>query len=181
MQSAQPGRKRAGSNDKQKGRAGSGGFSLQNRPGFLIRRLHQIHVAIFAEECAQFQVTPVQFSVLSALQEHGHADQISLARETGIDRTNLAEVLHRLEARGLVVRTRGEHDRRTKYASLSGKGADLVKSMASAAKRAHDRTIAPLAPEQRAPFLAALRAVVSANNELGRAPLRYAWTREHQR
>jgi hypothetical protein len=53
--------------------------------------------------------------------------------------------------------------------------------MAAAAKRAHDRTIAPLAPEQRTPFLAALHALVSANNELGRAPLRYSWAREPQR
>lgn len=181
MQKAQAGRKRAVSNDKQKKRAAAAGFSLQDRPGFLIRRLHQIHVAIFAEECAQYQVTPVQYSVLSALQEHGRSDQISLARETGIDRTNVAEVLHRLEARGLVIRAPGEQDRRTKYASLSRKGTDLVNSMASAAKRAHDRTVAPLTPEQRAPFLAALHALVSANNELGRAPLRYAWTREQRR
>jgi DNA-binding MarR family transcriptional regulator len=181
LQNAQAGRKRAAPNDKQEGSAGLSGFSLQNRPGFLIRRLHQIHLAIFAEECARFQVTPVQYSVLSALQEHGRSDQISLARETGIDRTNVAEVLHRLEARGLVIRAPGEQDRRTNYASLSRKGKALVESMAAAAKQAHDRTIAPLAPEQRAPFLAALRDLVSANNELGRAPLRYAWAREHQR
>lgn len=181
MPSAHSAPERAAPVGARKSRAQSASFSLHNRPGFLIRRLHQIHLAIFAEECARFQVTPVQFSVLSALQEHGRSDQISLARETGIDRTNVAEVLHRLQSRGLVVRTPGEHDRRTRYASLSRKGAALVKSMAAAAKRAHDRTVAPLAPEQRAPFLAALRELVSANNELGRAPLRYAWARDRQR
>ena len=35
------------------------GKPLQERPGFLIRRLHQIHVALFIEECAADSVTPV--------------------------------------------------------------------------------------------------------------------------
>ena len=34
--------------------------SLMRRPGFLVRRLHQIHLALFAEECAAFDLTPVQ-------------------------------------------------------------------------------------------------------------------------
>jgi len=34
-------------------------FPLASRPGFLIRRLHQIHLSLFAEECASFKVTPV--------------------------------------------------------------------------------------------------------------------------
>ena len=40
---------------------------LWDRPGFLIRRLHQIHVALFLEECRGFDVTPVQYAVLTAL------------------------------------------------------------------------------------------------------------------
>ena len=35
------------------------GKPLQERPGFLIRRLHQIHVALFMEECAAESITPM--------------------------------------------------------------------------------------------------------------------------
>src|ERR1700704_5815821 len=55
-------------------RYGGGPFRVQfgkapyhQTPGFLIRRLHQIHVAIFLEECAAFNITPVQFSLLKTL------------------------------------------------------------------------------------------------------------------
>ena len=51
---------------------------LQERPGFLIRRLHQIHVALFMEECAPEGITPVQYSILSALDQMGTAEQIVL-------------------------------------------------------------------------------------------------------
>ena len=40
---------------------------LWQRPGYLIRRLHQIHVAMFIEECAAFNITPVQYAVMTAL------------------------------------------------------------------------------------------------------------------
>ena len=36
-----------------------------DRPGFLLPRLYRIHVALFAEECARFGVTPVQYSALT--------------------------------------------------------------------------------------------------------------------
>jgi hypothetical protein len=39
---------------------------LGQRPGFLVRRLHQIHLALFAEECKAFGVTPAQYSILTA-------------------------------------------------------------------------------------------------------------------
>ena len=135
-------------------------------------------MAIFFEECARFEVTPVQYSVLSALQEHGSLDQVSLAREIGIDRTNVADVLRRLEFRGLVVRRTSKRDRRVKQASLSKKGAALVKSMERVARRAHERTIAPLPPGLKAAFVTALHVLVDANNDLGRAPLRYSWARD---
>src|ERR1700760_3299738 len=42
-------------------------WPLDQRPGFLIRRMHQIHVALFQERCAEFELTPLQYSLLSAL------------------------------------------------------------------------------------------------------------------
>ena len=42
-------------------------FDFRLAPGHLIRRAHQVSVAIFMEETAEFGVTPVQFAILSAL------------------------------------------------------------------------------------------------------------------
>jgi Transcriptional regulators len=147
-------------------------FALRKRPGFLIRRLHQIHVAIFLEECAAFGVTPVQYSLMSALAEHAPLDQASLAAEIGVDRTTVAGVLRRLEARGLVVRKGHDQDRRLKMCKLTAKGAQILKRMEPAVRRAHERTVDALDPQARRRFVEALEILVDANNALGRAFLR---------
>src|SRR5690348_4185889 len=68
---------------------------LWSRPGFLLRRLNQIHYALFFEECREFNITPVQYGLLTALSLRGRLDQGSLGIELGIDRTNVADVLTR--------------------------------------------------------------------------------------
>jgi len=149
------------------------GAALGNRPGFLIRRLHQIHLALFAEECASFGVTPVQFSIMTVAKAQPGLEQVALAQEVGLDRTTLANVLARLESRSLVVRIASPTDRRVKHVSLTRRGNALLVRMTGAAERAHDRTIAALTPVEREAFLAALlRVLVSAGNEHGRAPMR---------
>jgi len=77
-------------------------FPLSARPGFLIRRLHQIHLSLFAEECAAFKVTPVQYSILTTVAAQPGLEQTALAQEVGIDRATLANVVARLAGRGLV-------------------------------------------------------------------------------
>jgi hypothetical protein len=54
-------------------------FDFQHAPGHLIRRAHQVAVAIFMEETAGFDVTPVQFAILNALLEDPGEDQVTLA------------------------------------------------------------------------------------------------------
>src|SRR5258707_124441 len=66
---------------------------LWSRPGYLVRRLHQIHSALFAEECKKFNLTPVQYGLLTVLRHHPGSDQVTIGKEVGIDRTNAAEVL----------------------------------------------------------------------------------------
>jgi DNA-binding MarR family transcriptional regulator len=145
---------------------------LWSRPGYLVRRLNQIHYALFAEECRAFNVTPVQYGLLTALFIRGKLDQVSLAEELGIDRTNVAEVLKRLSARGLVKREENPADRRAKLASLTAKGQKLTGSMYDAMQRAQDRLLAPLSQVQRDAFMATLVRLIDANNEYGRAMMR---------
>ena len=95
---------------------------LWSRPGFLIRRLHQLHVAIFLEECAAFDVTPVQYAVMSVLYHDRPLDQVSVAAEVGIDRNNAADVIRRLERRGFVERIQSETDRRARVSRITDAG-----------------------------------------------------------
>jgi len=40
---------------------------LMERFGFLIRRLHQIHIALFMQEVGDLDITTIQFTALSVL------------------------------------------------------------------------------------------------------------------
>ena len=87
-------------------------WPLGERPGFLLRRLHQIHVALFAGNCARFDVTPVQYSLMSALALRISADQTTLANDVALDRTTVTGALKRLQKRGFIKRTASRNDRR---------------------------------------------------------------------
>lgn len=145
---------------------------LWSRPGYLVRRLHQIHYALWQEECKAENLTPVQYGLLSALAIRGELDQTSLAEELGIDRTNVAEVLSRLEARKLVRRKENPADRRARLASLTARGREVTASMFAGMQRAQDRLLAPLTQKERDLFMATLARLIEANNEVGRAALR---------
>jgi DNA-binding MarR family transcriptional regulator len=136
---------------------------LWSRPGYLVRRLHQIHSALWAEECKPFNITPVQYGLMTALLYYPNSDQASLGLEIGIDRTNVADVLGRLAERGLVQRTQGTRDRRTMLARLTPAGEALTKKMHASMQRAQERLLAPLPEGERAQFIAQLTILIDEN------------------
>jgi DNA-binding MarR family transcriptional regulator len=146
-------------------------FPLWKRPGYLIRRLHQIHSAIFLEECAAFGITPVQYGLLTVLATNPNADQVALAYALGIDRTNVADVLRRLERRGLISRVPSRRDRRMVLARLTEEGERLVEAMHPAMAHAQDKLLDVLNRRDRDLFVLTLMRLVESNNRRGRAPL----------
>jgi DNA-binding MarR family transcriptional regulator len=139
------------SNPKQKKR-----LPLWSRPGYLIRRVHQIHLALFVEELKASGLTPVQYGLLTALIERGALDQVSVAAEVGLERTTAAEVLTRLEKRKLVGRKPSPHDGRAKLVGITRRGRALMAATHGAMLRSQDRLCEPLTPKQRRDFIAAL-------------------------
>lgn len=140
--------------------------ALMQRPGFLIRRLHQIHLALFAEECGAFGVTPVQYSIMTAIDRQPGLDQARLGEQVAIDRATIADVLARLESRRLVSRRRSRTDARVKLVSLTVSGRHLLKRIDPHAARAHRRTVAALPEPHRAIFIQSLTALVEAGHGL---------------
>lgn len=145
---------------------------LAQRPGFLVRRLHQIFVSIYLQSCEQFGTTPVQSSVMQVLLASPGLDQASIAVQIGMDRTTTSNVLARLTARGIVRREVHGDDRRSKCAYLTEAGETMIAEMQAAIDSAHRRLVEPLVEPDRATFLTLLGQLVEANNRYGRAPLR---------
>ncbi|HUC51652.1 MAG TPA: MarR family transcriptional regulator [Xanthobacteraceae bacterium] len=144
---------------------------FQERPGFLIRRLHQIHVALFVEECGSEKITPVQYSILSALDQMGNVEQIALSRAVGLDTTNVADVLARLERQRMVRRRFSPRDKRRKVVTLTEAGRAALRRIDAGAARAHERTLAALEPKARARFVRDLARLVELNKVVGPALL----------
>lgn len=140
-------------------------WPLAERPGYLIRRLQQIHVALFAEACAPFDVTPVQYSLMSALARRGLADQTSLAADVALDRTTATGALKRLEARGFVERTVSASDRRAQACRLTPAGLETLRRMEPAAREAHRETVAPLDPAERDTLVGLMARLVEAQGK----------------
>jgi DNA-binding MarR family transcriptional regulator len=145
---------------------------LFSRPGFLVRRLNQIHYAMFFEECKLFNITPVQYGMLTALSVSPGLDQKALGHELGLDRTNTADVLKRLEERGLVTRKQSADDGRVKHAFNTAEGETITERMHASMLTAQKRLLAPLNDADKKKFMELLLILVEANNEFGRASMR---------
>lgn len=154
-------------------------FELYRAPGHLIRRLQQIAVALFMQEACGFGLTPVQYAALLTLEENPGLDQGRLGQLIAIDRSTAANVVARLEGKGLARRRPGARDRRTKLLFITPTGRRLAARATSAVTAAQKLILAPLKPSERAVFMALLARLVHINNGLSRAPLRLNVEAQH--
>ena len=139
-------------------------WPLDQRPGFLIRRLHQIHVALFQKNCAAFEITPLQYSLLSALAKRGTADQTTLAADVALDRTTTTGALKRLQLRRFVERSIDRRDRRAQVCRLTKAGGTLLRQMESSARAAHHETVADLGKADQKRLIALMQQIVAARS-----------------
>ncbi|TBN52581.1 MarR family transcriptional regulator [Hansschlegelia quercus] len=140
-------------------------WPLLERPGFLARRLHQIHVSLFSERCAEFRITPLQYSLLSALSELEEADQTRLARAVALDRTTTTGALKRLEIRGLLRRVTSDRDRRSQACRMTPEGEILLRAMEASVRAAHEATVESLSSTEQATLIALLKRAVAAHED----------------
>lgn len=142
---------------------------LYARPGFLLRRAHQISAAVFEDECRNLGLTPAQFGVLSVLRANPGLDQSSLARALGFDKVTVLRVLRGLETRGLIERVPAPANRRNLSITLSAAGLELLKQAQEPADRAYDRLMMPLNKAQRAQLVELLQVLTSGLENEARA------------
>lgn len=145
--------------------------ALYKRPGFLLRRAHQISVSLFMEETAEFNITTTQYGVLVILRGFEDLDQIGLSKKVGLDRSTTGLVVKRLESEGLVVRVEDRADRRRKVIVLTGKGERKLENLKHAAGVARDRSLSAFTAEEGAEFLRLLEKFVDKFNGVTRAPI----------
>ena len=99
-------------------------------------------------------------------------DQTALGQEVGLDRTTTADVVKRLEERGLLERRPNPDDRRTRHVQLTAQGQERVAELHGDMTRAQERLLEPLRPAEKAILLDLMRRLVEANNQYSRTILR---------
>lgn len=135
-------------------------WPLAERPGLLVRRLHQWHVALFAQHIRVGNITPVQFSLLSAIAARGEASQSAVAAEVALDRSTAASTLARMEARGWITRRRDDADGRAMRCALTPAGRAVLARVEPLAREVHRLTLARLLPAEAAQLMTLLRAAL---------------------
>ena len=127
------------------------GYQLSEQVGFILRRVSQRHVGIFAEQIPD--LTPTQFAALARLCELKRVSQNELGRRTSMDAATIKGVIDRLKGRGYVVTEPDTVDQRRLILSPSAEGRRVFEAIVAAAHRITDDTLAPLDPAERDEFL----------------------------
>jgi MarR family transcriptional regulator, lower aerobic nicotinate degradation pathway regulator len=153
--------------------------AVYTKPGYLFRRMQQIAVAIFMEECRDFDLTPVQYAALVAIQTHPGIDATRLSAVIAFDRSTLGSVIERLESKGLIDRAPSPQDKRVKLLTITKSGAIILREIVASVDRAQSRMLQPLKPADRKTLMTLLSQLVDLNNEASRVPLRAEDALEH--
>lgn len=117
-------------------------YRLDDQIGYILRRVTQRHLSIFA--AAIPEVTTTQFAVLARLAEIGPVSQNHLGRATAMDAATIKGVVDRLAKLGLVATTADPADRRRLIVSLTEAGTGLVAARTATALRISAETVSPL-------------------------------------
>ncbi len=132
-------------------------FDLAWHLPHLLRRAHFDAEACFTEVYGH-AATSRQLALLVALSQAPGATQVEIARAVGLDANTCSDLVRRTCAKGLIVRSRGEHDARAYTLELTEAGRALVTDCAVPLAAPYSaRLAARLTPKQRLELARLLR------------------------
>jgi MarR family transcriptional regulator, lower aerobic nicotinate degradation pathway regulator len=129
-------------------------YRLDDQIGYVLRRVTQRHLAIFA--AAIPEVTTTQFAVMARLVEAGPVSQNQLGRAAAMDAATIKGVVDRLARLGLVTTAADPADRRRLTVALTPAGTALYADRVQTALKVSDETLAPLSEAERRALMALL-------------------------
>lgn len=139
---------------------------LQRSPIHLLHRAGQCAGDIFHAEMKDGDLTPRQMAVLTTVASNEGLSQTGLVDRTGIDRSTLADIVRRMQRKGLLQRRRTKEDARAYSVKLTDEGRRLLRTAEPLARRADDRILEALPAKQREQFVDDLLAIVDTLQKL---------------
>lgn len=145
---------------------------LYLRPGFLLRRAHQLSVGLFESGCRELALTPPQYGVLTVVAHAGGCDQATVARALAFDRVTTLRIVRGLQARGLVTREPSTADGRRLQLVLTDSGAAMLVRARELAADVTEQLMAPLRSAEREQLQGLLRKLCAGLESQARTRLR---------
>jgi MarR family transcriptional regulator, lower aerobic nicotinate degradation pathway regulator len=130
----------------RQGMTDASGYRLDDQIGYILRRVTQRHLALFA--AAIPEITTTQFAVLARLSEIGPVSQNHLGRATAMDAATIKGVVDRLAKLGYLATNADPNDRRRLTVSLTEAGDRLFTARAATALAISAETVAPLTEDE---------------------------------
>jgi DNA-binding MarR family transcriptional regulator len=135
---------------------------LARSPIHLLHRAGQCAEDLFHVQIRDRDLTPRQLAVLLTVARTEGLSQTGLVTRTGIDRSTLADVVRRMQRKGLLQRRRTKEDARAYAVTLTEEGRRALRMAEPVAKKVDARILDALPVRQRGQFIGELLAIVAA-------------------
>jgi DNA-binding MarR family transcriptional regulator len=139
---------------------------LGRSPIHLLHRAGQGAEAIFETEIKDSDLTPRQLAVLITVAHNEGLNQTGLVDRTGIDRSTIADLVRRLQKKGLLQRRRTKEDARAYAVKLTDEGRRVLRTAEPLAKKVDERILDALPAKQRREFIERLTTIVDSLEKL---------------
>lgn len=125
-------------------------MELKNEAFHLLRQLFQQHTARWQLELPD--LTKPQYAVMRSIAEHPGIEQVTLTEAAVSAKATLAEMLSRMESRGLVRREHDPADKRRRFVYLTAEGEALLASSMPLGNAVDEEFLGRLNDEERQQF-----------------------------
>jgi len=116
---------------------------------FLLTRAQQSVFQYFKARLANFDVTPVQYGILSCLWYENGQTPKQIASSLSLDGSTITGILDRMESKGLVERHPDPNDRRALRVVLTKKGKQLEEPIQQVISTANEEILNKFSPADR--------------------------------
>jgi DNA-binding MarR family transcriptional regulator len=141
-------------------------FTLNASPSHLLHRAQQAAADLHAAALGPNGLTQRQFAVLAVLAAQDGVSQSELVVRSGIDRSTLAEMVARMETKGLTQRTKSMTDSRANSVTLTATGRAIYEEAVPKLADVDNAVLARLPASKRAGFVELLTRLAMPTPEL---------------
>lgn len=125
-------------------------MEIKNEAFHLLRHLFQQHTSRWQHELPE--LTKPQYAVMRSIAESPGIEQVALTSVAVSTKATLAEMLSRMESKGLVRREQDPDDKRRRFVFLTEEGEALLAASRPVGNRVDNEFLQRLTPEEQDQF-----------------------------